>query len=72
MTQTLESTDVKNKLEDLSGLVIKPGENPYQALINVCDSRPVSHSVTCRLGWRPPKERWKLRAFDTLPCFQCH
>lgn len=45
MTPTLESTDVKNKLEDLSGLVLKPGENPYQALINVCDSRPVSQLV---------------------------
>jgi hypothetical protein len=45
MTRTLESTDVKNKLEDLSGLVIKPGENPYQALINVCHSRPVSRFV---------------------------
>lgn len=71
MTQTLESTDVKNKLSDLSGLVIKPGENPYQALINVCDSRPVSQPVTCRLGWRS-LQRGKLRAFDILPCFPCH
>ena len=56
MTRTLESTDVKNKLEDLSGLVIKPGENPYQALINVCNSRPVSRFVIWS-SWieAPPK-----------------
>ncbi|OTB07108.1 hypothetical protein M426DRAFT_54379 [Hypoxylon sp. CI-4A] len=36
----LESTDVKNKLEDLSGVVLKPGENPYNALIEACDDDP--------------------------------
>ena len=37
----LESTDVKNKLEDLSGVVLKPGENPYNALIEACHNNPV-------------------------------
>ncbi|KAK4643092.1 hypothetical protein QC761_402970 [Podospora bellae-mahoneyi] len=32
----LESTDIRNKLEDLSGIEIKPGDNPYNALINAC------------------------------------
>ncbi|KAI1270482.1 60S ribosomal protein L44 [Xylariaceae sp. FL1019] len=40
MGSTLESTDVKNKLEDLSGVVIKPGENPYNALIAACNNDP--------------------------------
>lgn len=34
------STDAKNQLEDLSGIVIQPGENPYQALIDACDNDP--------------------------------
>ena len=33
----MESTDAKNKLEDLSGVQLKPGENPYNALIDACD-----------------------------------
>ncbi len=33
---------VENKLEDLSGLVLRPGENPYAALINACNDDPVS------------------------------
>ncbi|CAJ2502318.1 Uu.00g097120.m01.CDS01 [Anthostomella pinea] len=37
----LESTDVRNKLEDLSGVVVKPGENPYNALIEACNDDPV-------------------------------
>ncbi|KAK4164458.1 RNA ligase/cyclic nucleotide phosphodiesterase [Cladorrhinum sp. PSN259] len=32
----LESTDVRNKLEDLSGIIINEGENPYDALIKAC------------------------------------
>lgn len=42
MAAGLESTDVKNKLEDLSGVVLKPGENPYNALIEACHDDPVS------------------------------
>ncbi|KAI0479595.1 RNA ligase/cyclic nucleotide phosphodiesterase [Xylaria cf. heliscus] len=41
MGSILESTDVKNKLVDLSGVVIKPGENPYNALIEACHDDPV-------------------------------
>ncbi|KAI1389966.1 RNA ligase/cyclic nucleotide phosphodiesterase [Hypoxylon trugodes] len=40
MASVLESTDIKNKLEDLSGVVLKPGENPYNALIKACDNEP--------------------------------
>ncbi len=42
MAAALESADAKNKLEDLSGVVLKPGENPYNALIEACDDNPVS------------------------------
>jgi len=41
MIPALESTDVKNKLEDLSGVVLRPGENPYNALIETCHDDPV-------------------------------
>lgn len=41
MSPALESTDAKNKLEDLSGVTIKPGENPYKALIEACHNDPV-------------------------------
>ncbi|KAI1303314.1 RNA ligase/cyclic nucleotide phosphodiesterase [Xylaria venustula] len=40
MGSVLELTDVKNKLEDLSGIVVKPGENPYNALIEACQGDP--------------------------------
>lgn len=47
MSPALESTDAKNKLEDLSGVKIKPGENPYKALIEAC------HDDAVRLiAWR--------------------
>lgn len=41
MVSQLVSTDAKNKLEDLSGIVIKPGQNPYDALIEACGNDPV-------------------------------
>ncbi|CAK7228386.1 hypothetical protein SBRCBS47491_006886 [Sporothrix bragantina] len=37
---TLVPVDAKNKLEDLTGVVVQPGENPYQALIAACDNDP--------------------------------
>lgn len=37
MGSALESTDIKNKLEDLTGVKLKPGENPYNALIETCN-----------------------------------
>ncbi|KIH86714.1 hypothetical protein SPBR_08552 [Sporothrix brasiliensis 5110] len=36
----LVPTDARNQLQDLSGIVIQPGENPYVALINACDNDP--------------------------------
>lgn len=42
----LEPTDAKNKLEDLSGVPIQPGENPYQALIKACNDDAVC-SILC-------------------------
>lgn len=41
MSSALESVDAKNKLEDLSGVQIKPGENPYKALIAACNDDTV-------------------------------
>lgn len=38
----LPLSDTGNKFEDLSGVTIKPGENPYDALINACDGSAVS------------------------------
>lgn len=42
MGSTMYSTDANNKLEDLSGIELKPGENPYAAFIKACDDKPVS------------------------------
>ncbi|OHE91979.1 hypothetical protein CORC01_12715 [Colletotrichum orchidophilum] len=40
MGSQLISTDVKNKLEDLSGIQILPGQNPYEAFIKACNDNP--------------------------------
>ncbi|UKZ62067.1 uncharacterized protein TrAtP1_003325 [Trichoderma atroviride] len=40
MGSVMYSTDAKNKLEDLSGIVLKPGENPYEAFIRACNDKP--------------------------------
>ncbi|KAH6899874.1 RNA ligase/cyclic nucleotide phosphodiesterase [Thelonectria olida] len=32
--------DAQNKLEDLSGIALQPGENPYLALLRACDHDP--------------------------------
>lgn len=39
-TMTITTTDARNKLEDLSGIVLQPGENPYAALIKACNDDP--------------------------------
>lgn len=44
MGAQLELTDARNKLEDLSGIELQPGENPYTALIRTCNGNPVSHA----------------------------
>ena len=48
MGTALQSTDAQNKLEDLSGIEISPGENPYDALIRACRNDPVR-----------PSRRWR-------------
>lgn len=48
MGPNLESTDIRNKLEDLSGVAVKPGENPYNALIEACGDDPVEFSPLTR------------------------
>ncbi|KAM0415742.1 hypothetical protein ACHAPT_013290 [Fusarium lateritium] len=40
MVAQLELTDARNKLEDLSGIQLQPGENPYTALIRTCNDNP--------------------------------
>lgn len=45
MSPALESTDAKNKLEDLSGVTVQPGENPYKALIEACHDDAVRLSI---------------------------
>ncbi|KAJ6787410.1 hypothetical protein PWT90_04810 [Aphanocladium album] len=37
MAAELLSVDARNKLEDLSGILIKPGENPYEVFIKACN-----------------------------------
>ena len=55
------SADSRNKLEDLSGIQVEPGQNPYEALIGVCQNRPVSYILFQDLdgcsgsGWVPPR-----------------
>ncbi|EGX96427.1 Ureidoglycolate hydrolase [Cordyceps militaris CM01] len=40
MAEKLVSVDARNKLEDLSGIVIQPGENPYDVFIKACNDDP--------------------------------
>lgn len=51
MSPALESTDARNKLEDLSGVKIQPGENPYKALIKACNDDAVSTLLTVPIIW---------------------
>ncbi|KAM3435338.1 hypothetical protein MY4824_004919 [Beauveria thailandica] len=37
MVADIVSVDARNKLEDLSGIVIRPGENPYHVFIEACN-----------------------------------
>ena len=39
---SMSAADASNKLEDLSGATLQPGENPYSALIDACHHDPVS------------------------------
>ncbi|OAQ98042.1 hypothetical protein LLEC1_07945, partial [Akanthomyces lecanii] len=38
MAAELVSVDARNKLEDLSGIVIQPGQNPYEVFIKACSN----------------------------------
>ncbi|KAF5551518.1 ureidoglycolate hydrolase [Fusarium mexicanum] len=40
MTAQFEAAEARNKLEDLSGIQLEPGENPYNALIKACNDDP--------------------------------
>jgi hypothetical protein len=42
MAPSLMPVDATNQFQDLSGVQIKPGENPYNALIDACHDHPVS------------------------------
>lgn len=42
MAAQFEAAEARNKLEDLSGIQLEPGENPYNALIKACNDDPVS------------------------------
>lgn len=35
------ASNATDKLQDLSGIVLKPGENPYAAFIGACNNDPV-------------------------------
>ena len=41
MGSVTDSADATSKLEDLSGVKLKPGENPYNALVEACNDDPV-------------------------------
>ena len=53
MGSILENTDAQNKLEDHSGVKLKPGENPYNALINACnDDHVIFNPFLRHVSWR--------------------
>lgn len=54
MGSELVSTDAKNKLEDLSGITILPGQNPYEAFIKACNDNPVKFNLQCKPVKREP------------------
>ncbi|KAI1762848.1 RNA ligase/cyclic nucleotide phosphodiesterase [Hypoxylon sp. FL1150] len=66
MGSVLESTDIKNKLEDLSGVLLKPGENPYNALIEACDDEPakIQALYSAHRTRRNTQQREKFLASD--------
>lgn len=66
MSPALESTDAKNKLEDLSGVKIKPGENPYKALIEAChdDSAEIQSLYSTHRVTRNGQQKEKFLSSD--------
>jgi hypothetical protein len=37
MGEAITPSDAQNKLEDQSGIVLQPGQNPYAAFIGACN-----------------------------------
>ncbi|KAI1142493.1 RNA ligase/cyclic nucleotide phosphodiesterase [Hypoxylon sp. FL0543] len=66
MSSVLESADIKNKLEDLSGVVLKPGENPYNALIEAGNDDPaeIQALYAAHRARRNAQQRDKFLASD--------
>jgi len=60
------SQDARNKLEDLSGIVLKPGENPYAALINACNdnNKEIQGLYTAHRTKRNAQQKEKFLAAD--------
>ncbi|KAI1638963.1 60S ribosomal protein L44 [Biscogniauxia mediterranea] len=61
-----DSVDVRNKLEDLSGVVLKPGENPYKALIEAGNDDPaqIQALYAAHRARRNAQQREKFLAAD--------
>ncbi|KAF4975269.1 hypothetical protein FZEAL_7936 [Fusarium zealandicum] len=66
MVAQLELTDARNKLEDLSGIELKPGENPYTALIRTCNDSPaeIQTLYSVHRTKRNAQQAEKFRASD--------
>lgn len=66
MGNRLELTDARNKLEDLSGIVLEPGENPYTALIRTCndDQAEIQSLYSVHRTRRNAQQKEKFLASD--------
>ncbi|KAI0596535.1 60S ribosomal protein L44 [Biscogniauxia sp. FL1348] len=66
MGSIADAVDVRNKLEDLSGVVLKPGENPYKALIEAGNDDPaqIQALYAAHRAKRNAQQREKFLAAD--------
>jgi hypothetical protein len=66
MAYDFVTADARNKLQDLSGIVIQPGENPYGALIKACDDDPsqIQTLYAAHRARRNEQQRAKFLADD--------
>lgn len=66
MAAELVSVDARNKLEDLSGIVIQPGQNPYEVFIKACNDNHVRFTgcIIFRLIFRHHyfRGKWHLQS----------
>ncbi|EAQ84685.1 hypothetical protein CHGG_08699 [Chaetomium globosum CBS 148.51] len=62
----LSLADAGNKFEDLSGVDIKPGDNPYDALINACSGSPakIQSLYATHRSTRNAQQREKFLSLD--------